>query len=98
MLVYGDGSTTTLLQQIAGSTLVGDVLPSFDVDAGAHPFLAEIFTVPAGHLRIRHPRLRDGSGAVVSGSLIAYRTADFDTLIPPEGVPLRYACPPPRTV
>ncbi|WP_280237976.1 hypothetical protein [Nocardia abscessus] len=87
MLVFGDGSTTALLQQIAGSTLVADVLPSCAIDAGIHPLLGEVFTSTAGQLRLRHTRLRDGTGAVVSENLITYRAADADTLIPPAGVP-----------
>jgi hypothetical protein len=87
MLVYGDGSTTALLQQIAGSALMADVLPSCAVDACIHPLLDEVFTSATGHLRLRHTRLRDETGAVVSENLITYDTADADVLMPPAGVP-----------
>ncbi|MGW4326441.1 hypothetical protein ACWEKR_11185 [Nocardia sp. NPDC004573] len=88
MLLYGDGSTTLLLQQIAGSTIAADVLPSRTIDADELRFSCSVFDDPAiSTLRVRHTRLRDVAGNVLSENLITYREADESTLIPPDGVP-----------
>lgn len=88
MLLYGDGSTTVALQQIAGSRLVADVMPTLAAETNAHYRFSDVFASTDPHdLRIRHTRLRDESGSVVSENLITYRTADEDTLIPPVGSP-----------
>ncbi|MGK8557466.1 hypothetical protein [Nocardia gipuzkoensis] len=88
MLLYGDGSTTVLLQQIAGSIIVADVLPSRTVDALELRVFREVFRDPAiSTLRVRHTRLQDAAGKVISENLITYQEADESTLIPPHGVP-----------
>lgn len=88
MLLYGDGATTLLLQQIAGSNIVADVLPSRTIEAGELRIFREVFRDPAiGTLRVRHTRLQDSEGNVISENLITYREADEPTLIPPDGVP-----------
>lgn len=88
MLLYGDGSTTVSLQQITGSRIVADVLPSFAAGANVHPRFSDVFASTDPHdLCIRHTILRDESGSVVSENLITYRAADEDTLIPPAGAP-----------
>jgi hypothetical protein len=88
MLLYGDGSTTLLLQQIAGTNIVADVLPTRTIEAGELRIFREIFHDSAiGTLRVRHTRLRDAAGNVISENLITYREVDEPTLIPPDGVP-----------
>ncbi|MFG3615482.1 hypothetical protein [Nocardia sp. NPDC047654] len=88
MLLYGDGSTTLLLQQIAGSNIVADVLPSRTIETRDLGIFQDVFRDSVGGpLRVRHTRLRDAAGNIISENLITYRGADEATLIPPDGIP-----------
>ncbi|MGW7410354.1 3-deoxy-7-phosphoheptulonate synthase [Streptomyces sp. NPDC054833] len=89
MMLHNEGSTTVLLQSLVGSALSAQVLP--DMDIGSLPpsgHLAKVFdAVPHSDLGIRHSRLRDSAGAVVSENLITFRRRDRDHVIPSGDTP-----------
>ncbi|MFF9404725.1 3-deoxy-7-phosphoheptulonate synthase [Streptomyces anandii] len=89
MMLHNEGSTTVLLQSLVGSALSAEVLP--DVTAGPQPasgHVAEVFgAVPHTALGIRHSRLRDSTGAVVSENLITFRHSDREHVIPGGDTP-----------
>lgn len=88
MLLYGDGSTTVLLQQIAGTRIVAEVLPVRTVVDHGHRLHREVFPgVAPTTLRLRHTRLRNEEGGVISENIITYRDSDERALIPPNGIP-----------
>lgn len=89
MMLHNEGSTTVLLQSLVGSALSAQVLPETDpAPLAPSGHLTEVFGAgPHDGLGIRHSRLRDSAGTLVSENLITFRRTDRDRLIPRDDTP-----------
>ncbi|MBF6132016.1 hypothetical protein IU501_03250 [Nocardia otitidiscaviarum] len=86
LILVADGSTTLLLQVLAGSAISAEALPTRTAAIDDCPEAREVFGGDEP-LAMRRSRLRDRTGAIVSENLITYRQRDRGALIPAEGVP-----------
>lgn len=90
MILESDGSTTVLLQILAASRLHVELVPGEELDSetAASTHLSQVFhPYEYAHLALRHSRLRDQTGHIVSENLIVYRDTDRSTIIPSDDTP-----------